>query len=89
MPYIDLRYREYFDNTEMALLEAVGIGELSKGDLNYVLTIVCKAYLARHGKSYSSFNDILGALEGAKLEFYRRVVAPYEDEKRQQNGDVY
>ena len=30
-----------------------------------------------------------GALESAKLEFYRRVVAPYEDEKMNLNGDVY
>ena len=28
-------------------------------------------------------------LECAKLELYRRVAAPYEDEKIDQNGDVY
>ena len=31
----------------------------------------------------------IGALEAAKLEFYRRVVAPYEDQKMLDNGDVY
>lgn len=30
-----------------------------------------------------------GAIEAAKLEFYRRVVAPYEDQKLLDNGDVY
>jgi hypothetical protein len=39
--------------------------------------------------SYQSINDVLGALEGAKLEFYRRIAAPYEDTKIQENGDVY
>jgi len=24
----------------------------------------------------------------AKLEFYRRIIAPYEDKKREENGDV-
>jgi hypothetical protein len=30
-----------------------------------------------------------GAIEAAKLEFHRRVVAVYEDDKRRLNGDVY
>ena len=29
------------------------------------------------------------ALEGAKLEFYRRIVAPYEELKIKENGEVY
>ena len=29
------------------------------------------------------------ALECAKLELYRRLAAPYEDEKRKETGDVY
>ena len=33
--------------------------------------------------------DAAGAVECAKLEFYRRVVAPHEDEKMKDNGDVY
>jgi len=32
--------------------------------------------------------DVLGALECAKLEFYRRLVAVYEDVKIRENGDV-
>lgn len=33
--------------------------------------------------------QVLRALKDAKLEFYRRVVAPYEDLKIKENGDVY
>lgn len=37
----------------------------------------------------SEMGDLLGAIEAAKLEFYRRVAAPYEDKKCMENGDVY
>jgi hypothetical protein len=33
-------------------------------------------------------NDIIGVLEAAKTEFYRRIIAPYEDIKIQDNGDM-
>lgn len=59
------------------------------GELNYQITMLCRAYLQRAGLSYLIINDIVGALEGAKLEFYRRVAAPYEDTKIAENGDVY
>jgi hypothetical protein len=60
----------------------------SAGELNYAITMLCKEYLAG-SVSYMRINDVLGALEGAKLEFYRRIAAPYEDTKIQENGDVY
>ena len=59
------------------------------GELNYKLTELIMEYLNTNGKDYQHINDILGALEGAKLEFYRRVVVPYEEIKREENGDVY
>jgi hypothetical protein len=58
------------------------------GELNYVITTIINEYYRYQG-GYSSINDVLGALEGAKLEFYRRVAAPYEDQKIKENGDVY
>jgi len=59
------------------------------GELNYVLTEEALSYLRDKGESYQVYNDIIGALEGCKLEMYRRMVAPYEDKKIQENGDVY
>jgi hypothetical protein len=59
------------------------------GELNFIITCFCKAYLLEKGLSYQNINDVVGALEGAKLEFYRRVAAPYEDIKIEENGDVY
>jgi hypothetical protein len=59
------------------------------GELNYCITMVVVDYLRSKGLSYGTVNDIVGALEGAKMEFYRRVAIPYEDKKIQENGDVY
>ena len=57
--------------------------------MNFALTKMIQFYLSCKGVSYSSFNDVIGALEACKLEFYRRVVSPYEDNKIIENGDVY
>lgn len=59
------------------------------GELNFLITHILNSYLNWNGVCYQSFNDIIGALEGAKLEMYRRLVAGYEDGKIQDNGDVY
>lgn len=59
------------------------------GELNYLFTKIAIRYLHCKGESYQTYNDIIGALEGAKLELYRRSVAPYENGKIKENGDVY
>lgn len=60
----------------------------SVGELNYCITKLLIEYC--HDKvRYSDFNDVVGALELAKLEFVRRMVNPYEEEKMVENGDVY
>ncbi len=58
------------------------------GDLNYCFTKLCHMYMEKYGKSYKNYADCLAALEGAKLEFYRKKVAPYEDIKEKDNGPV-
>ena len=59
------------------------------GELNYQITRLLIDYLDYNNLCYQTINDIMGALEGAKVEFYRRVAIPYEDEKIKENGDVY
>jgi hypothetical protein len=83
MPYIKQNEREeLFTNAEYNLPE-------NAGQLNFMLTQTCINYIDHMGKKYQTINDVLGALEGAKLEFYRRLAAPYEDKKIIENGDVY
>lgn len=58
------------------------------GELNYVITQLIELY--RGGKyRYNLFNEIIGILECVKQEYYRRMIAEYEDTKCKNNGDVY
>lgn len=62
----------------------------SAGELNYLFTKLILEYIdEKGGMSYTVVNEVVGVLECAKLELYRRLAAPYEDEKRELNGDVY
>lgn len=56
------------------------------GDVNYVITKIVKGI---YFGSYDRFNRGLGVLVGVLLEFYRRQVAPYEDAKREEHGEVF
>lgn len=80
MPYIPQEWRELDWNDNPAL---------TPGQLNYVVTVACDDYLADRGLSYSTINEVIGVLECAKQELYRRIAVPYEDRKRYENGDVY
>lgn len=61
----------------------------NEGELNYLISYFIKEYMNSRGMRYKTLNEIMGVLECAKQEFYRRVVIPYEDSKIEQNGDVY
>lgn len=61
----------------------------SAGELNYVISNICKNYMIHKGTCYQTLNEIIGVLECAKQEFYRRIVVPYEDIKIEENGDIY
>jgi len=59
------------------------------GELNYLITRLVHTFLGQKPESYQNYNDALGALEGAKLELYRRKIGPYENKKIEENGDVF
>ena len=61
---------------------------LSAGELNYLISSILDAHLGEEPR-YSDLNEAIGVLECAKLELYRRLAAPYEDEKINEHGDVY
>ena len=84
MPYIKKEKRKFFDPG----LSEVFDGLENPGDLNYCFSKLCNEFINLHGKNYTNFNACIGALESAKLELYRRHIAPYEDEKIKENGDI-
>lgn len=89
MPYILSERRDKLIVRVPMLGEVVDYQAIEcAGDLNFVITYIAKQLLVAKGENYQNYNDILGALEGAKLELYRRQIAPYEDKKIKENGDV-
>lgn len=84
MPYIKKQYRELLDKAN-----EIGDHPVNPGELNYCITMLIKHYIEDKNLCYDTINDIMGAIEGAKAEFYRRVAGPYEDLKIKENGDVY
>ena len=86
MPYISPDQRRIL----IPLIDAIEDNcPTSVGELNFLFTVIALEYLEKMGKEYRTINDVIGALEAAKLEFYRRAAAPYEDVKAAQNGDLY
>jgi len=86
MPYVNQDIRALHKDT-IAHFKAFH-GHCAPGELNYLLTALCHAYIETHGLNYGKINDVIGVLECAKQEFYRMVAAKYEDKKRDENGAV-
>jgi len=80
MPYVTQGQRTELDRTNEPY---------SAGELNYLITMLCIQFVERKSLKYETINDVMGALESAKQEFYRRVAAPYEEQKIRENGDLY
>lgn len=100
MPYIKNEDREKYEAEINAIVDK--LRETARyettsafpGHLNYIITSIIKrgydaaAKLDDFKLGYGDFNEMIGMLECAKLELYRRTLAPYEDKKIKENGDV-
>lgn len=103
MPYIKEERRKFLDDdiiklSKEIMTKIISIDSeqktytwgLDEGELNYVITkLVVECLKAEEHVNYSTLNKYLGVLDAVKNEFYRRVVAKYEDDKIKDNGDVY
>lgn len=85
MPYIEQHRREKLAVFVRCIDE---LNELSEGELNYLITKLCDKHIGAV-ITYAGVNAVVGVLECAKLELYRRLAGPYEDKKREAHGDVY
>jgi len=95
MPYIKNRERDYLEPHIEKLVNSIVIDELQsapgiEGTLNFAITsILLRTYQKLHGDPrYKHINGIVGILECAKQEMYRRVAGPYEDVASIKNGDL-
>jgi len=88
MPYIKPEDREQFDSKIDDLAHALreGCGDIC-GNMNYIITTLIMKSIKP--SRYRQIAEITGVLENVKQEFYRKMVAPYEDKKIEENGEVY
>ena len=85
MPYIAKSQKEKIDKGLIAL----NLSEFKDaGSLNYAVHKLIAQYFSQNEQDYQSFNDVIGVLDCAKMEIYRRLIAEYEEKKILQNGDV-
>lgn len=88
MPYITAEARERIELSGTGVIAPREIKTV--GELNYAITRLLTQFIQNSGGvSYGSCAAARAACHDAADELYRRVVAPYEDAKRKENGDVY
>lgn len=92
MPYIKADLRGWFAADLERMLDRILTEESDtarSGILNYIISSLLWRYMEESGgTTYDRLNTLVGVLECAKLELYRRIAAPYEDKKIEENGDV-
>ena len=81
MPYIKPEKRKIMDKVVDAMIDA---GVEVNGDLNYILC----SFASLKTPSYKNYKNFIGELNEAAAEIRRRLLAPYEDKKLEENGDV-
>lgn len=94
MPYVPQDARERLDPQIerlaaeiVALADEEGQGAAFAGFLNYACTRLALEVMPT--RRYWSIATVVGVMQNVAEEFYRRVGAPYEEQKRAEHGDVY
>ncbi|MBS7655794.1 hypothetical protein KEJ50_04760 [Candidatus Bathyarchaeota archaeon] len=86
MPYIPQEERRRYESSINELvLKLPKEDEKIDGHLNYIITKILKSI---YKQRYFDYNRAIGVLECVKQEYYRVMVAAYEDEKRRETGDI-
>lgn len=87
MPYIKSDDRPAIDELIAPLVKHLQSLPMDQQDgaLNYTVTRVLKEL---YQPRYFDYNRAMGVLSSIQAEWYRRDVAPYEDAKIAENGDV-
>jgi hypothetical protein len=88
MPYINDERKKLYEGI-VGRFEEELTKDTTEGDLNYIITCLILEYLVVKGLRYKAINEIRGAVHNCISEFYRRLAVNYEDEKIDENGDVY
>jgi len=90
MPYITQEERDQIDPKLVDLL--MHMGPLTPGQFVYIIYQIAQWQASNGGVenlpvNWTKCNEIMGNIDCAGKEFYRRIVAPYEDGAVKANGD--
>jgi len=84
MPYILQANRERFQPALESLPDFA-----SKGELEYVIFSIMRAYMSARNNKYSNLHDCTYAAMHCADEFRRRFLDKREDEAITENGDIF
>lgn len=87
MPYIPQQQR--FVIQDDLMVEGLDWTPKNAGELNFLVSTFIANYIRTKGLKYAVVNEMIGALECAKMELNRVIIGPYEDIKIAENGAVY
>ena len=91
MPYIKKEDRLFYDalvDQIVNILAGLDNKQLVKGHHNYIMYTLALKLVNRLGVRYATLQDIIGTFDCCKMEFYRKILAPYEEKAIDKNGDV-
>jgi len=90
MPYIRKESRKeidkFLDGLIVLLINGTQSGKVNNGNIVYVIYKILKDIYGE-GR-FEQRSNALKVLEAAKLEFYRKVLVPYENLKEKENGPI-
>lgn len=89
MPYIKKEKRGQFKKPIDEISKLLAADEENiEGNMNYIISRLFANHL-RFKLNYKQLNAMVGMLECCKMELYRKMAAPYENEKCKENGEAY
>jgi len=91
MPYLEPLEKMHLDNLgadRLAYYCSLHDAPKVAGTLNYLCFKIIRHWIKRNSKKYWIFALFIGSMLCSILEVYRRLIAPYEDTKIRENGDI-
>jgi len=92
MPAIKQKERVYYDTSLQSVYNSVSNvhtnGAFAKGHLTYIFYKLAVSFAKILGHRYTFLSMVHSCLIDAANEFYRKQIAPYEEEKYEENSPV-
>ena len=86
MPYIKEKLRGLYNGYIRNITNI--LNRKTKGKAGNTTYVIYKLVKDTNPECFDDYCRMIGVLECSKLEFYRRHVSKYEEEKMVENGDV-